>query len=434
MPKKLTTEEFIERAKKVHGDKYDYSKVEYINATTKVCIICPVHGEFWQTPSVHLSGCGCIKCVNKFPHTQKTFIEKAIKIHGNKYDYSKVNYKNNKTKVCIICKEHGEFWIRPDQHLQKRGCPKCGGTKKLTEKEFKIKSNLIHKFKYDYSKTEYKNYETKVCIVCPTHGEFWQTPHAHLNGQGCPYCNGNVKLSQIDFIKKAKEIHGDKYDYSKVKYVNYDAKVYIICPKHGEFLQTPHMHIQGQGCPKCSRNYKLSEVKFIKTAKQVHGDKYDYSKVEYVNSDTKVCIICPKHSEFWQTPHNHLNGQGCPYCKISKLEEKVKKILEENKIEYIHSKTFEWLKNDGHLYLDFYLPKYNIAIECHGEQHFNNIDFFGGAEEFIKRIKLDSLKYRLCNEQNIPILYYANSEHKDYFSKVYTDINELIKKINETNR
>ena len=433
MPKKLTTEQFIEKAKKVHGDKYDYSKVEYIDATVKVCIICPIHGEFLQLPSIHLSGCGCIKCANKCHHTKKTFIEEAIKIHGNKYDYSKVDYKNNKTKVCISCKEHGEFWIRPDHHLQGQGCPKCGGTKKLTTKEFEEKSNLIHKFKYDYSKVEYKNNETKVCIICPIHGEFWQTPHAHLGGQGCQCCNGNIKLSVLEFIKKATEIHNNKYDYSKVKYVDYDTKVCIICPIHGEFWQTPHAHLGGQGCPKCSKNYKLDNETFIENAKKIHGDKYDYSKVEYLNSEIKVCIICSKHGEFWQTPHNHLNGQGCPYCNASKLEEKVKKLLEENNIEFIRGKTFEWLKNNRHLYLDFYLPKYNIAIECHGEQHFENVDFFGGTKEFIKRIKLDSLKYRLCNENNIPILYYANSEHKEYFSKVYTDINELIKEINGGN-
>ena len=131
----LTTESFIEKAKKVHGDKYDYSKVEYKNCKTKVCIICPKHGEFWQEARQHLSGRGCPECKRKKCGSSqksniKDFINKAKEVHGNKYDYSKVEYKNSKTKVCIICPEHGEFWQRPYVHLLGQGCPKCGNKKK----------------------------------------------------------------------------------------------------------------------------------------------------------------------------------------------------------------------------------------------------------------------------------------------------------------
>ena len=432
MGKKLTTKEFVKKARQIHGDKYDYSKIEYKGANNKVCIICPIHGEFWQKAITHLNGSGCIKCANKMHHTLDSFIKKAKEVHGDKYDYSKVEYINNKTKVCIICPEHGEFWQRPDKHLSRgSGCPKCGGTSKLKLSEFIEKANFLHKNKYDYSKVNYENYETKVCIICPIHGEFWQTPHAHLNGQGCPYCNGNLKLDKKQFIKKAKEVHGDKYDYSKVNYENYETKVCIICSKHGEFWQTPHAHLNGQGCPHCAVNHKLSNKDFLEKAKQIHGDRYDYSKVNYKNNETKVCIICPKHGEFWQTAHNHLQGQGCPYCSKSKLEIKISELLKENGIEFCHGKTFEWLKNNGHLYLDFYLPKQNIAIECHGEQHFDVVNFFGGLEEFIKRIKLDSLKYRLCNEHGIKILYYSLKKHDDYFSKVYTNFDDIKQIINE---
>lgn len=176
---------------------------------------------------------------------------------------------------------------------------------------------------------------------------------------------------------------------------------------------------------------KLTTKEFVKKARQIHGDKYDYSKIEYINNKTKVCIICPEHGEFWQTPHAHLNGQGYPYCSKSKLEIKISELLKENGIEFCHGKTFEWLKNNGHLYLDFYLPKQNIAIECHGEQHFDVVNFFGGLEEFIKRIKLDSLKYRLCNEHGIKILYYSLKKHDDYFSKVYTNFDDIKQIINE---
>ena len=126
----MNTQKFIEKAKRIHGDKYDYSKVEYVNATTKVCIICPRHGEFWQQPYGHLSGRGCslcgrVKLGNSKRHTTKEFISKAREIHGNKYDYSKIVYESATKKVCVICHVHGEFWQRPSSHLQGQGCPKC---------------------------------------------------------------------------------------------------------------------------------------------------------------------------------------------------------------------------------------------------------------------------------------------------------------------
>ena len=144
--KKLTTEIFIKNAKNVHGDKYDYSKVEYVNAHTKVCIICLEHGEFWQTPSNHLSGKGCILCANVKKITTEEFIKRAKEVHGNKYDYSKVEYINNKIKVCIICPIHGEFWQMPINHLLGRGCKVCvGNSYNYLTNEWVQKAKEIHR-------------------------------------------------------------------------------------------------------------------------------------------------------------------------------------------------------------------------------------------------------------------------------------------------
>ena len=440
--KKYNNLDFIKKAKDVHKDKYDYSKVVYINCDTKVCIVCPEHGEFWQAPKAHLHGQGCPKCAiisthEKQKNNKENFIEASKIIHGNKYDYSKVQYENNKKKVCIIChekdeegNEHGEFWQKPNSHLYGRGCPYCGKTKKLTLSEFVKRAEKIHQKEYDYSKVDYVNYETKVCIICPEHGEFWQTPHAHLNGQRCPICYGSIKLDTESFIERAKCLHGNKYDYSKVDYVNYETKVCIICPEHGEFWQTPHMHLDGDGCPLCGKRV-YDQDSFIKYANQTHINKYDYSKVKYVNSEEKVCIICPEHGEFWQTPHNHISlKQGCPICCESKLERQIRILLEKEKINFEKEKTFEWLKNKGSLYLDFYLPDYNMAVECNGAQHFEPIKFFGGIETFLNRQKLDFLKYELCAEHNIKIIYFSNKKY-NYFKKVITEENELIKAIHE---
>ena len=355
------------------------------------------------------------------------FIERAQKIHGTKYDYSKVIYIKSSEKVCIICPEHGEFWQTPNSHItSKQGCPKCGKTGKLTQEEFIKKARHIHNDKYDYSKVQYVNSQTKVCIICPEHGEFWQTPSSHLDRQGCRKCYGNYKSNTEEFIEKAKKIHGDKYDYSKVQYVNNKTKVCIICPIHGEFWQKPNVHLRGNGCINCKyetdvKKRTKTKEQFIQDAIKTHGNRYDYSKVEYINNHTKICIICNEtnkyghiHGEFWQKPNNHIHGQQCPKCakKMSRLERRVQDFLIENDFLFIKEKKFEWL---GDLRLDFFLPDYNIAIECQGEQHFKPVDFAGKGEEWAKENLIetkqrDSLKYNLCNEHNIQILYYTTKK------------------------
>ena len=327
-----TSEKFIKSAKEVHGDKYDYSKVKYTKAREKVCIICPIHGEFWQTPDAHLrQKQGCPKCSGKKVSTEE-FIKKAKKIHNNRYNYSKVEYINAKAKVCITCPIHGEFWQLPEVHLRGGGCPKCSG-KNITTEEFINRAREVHGDKYDYSKVKYGDSKTKVCIICPKHGEFWQLPGNHLRGKGCILCSKPV-YNTNSFIEEAKKVHGDKYDYSKAKYTKAIEKVCIICPIHGEFWQTPNSHLRGQGCPKCGGSKQLTTKEFIGKAREIHGDKYDYSKVEYVNANTKVCIICPIHGEFWQTPTSHLNSSGCPVCGKGFTKEYKFNLLKEFESEY----------------------------------------------------------------------------------------------------
>ena len=372
--------------------------------------------------------------------TTEEFIKKCYNKFGNKFDYSKIEYKNGKTKVCIICPEHGEFYVRPSDFLRSiYGCSKCadvynGEKRKKSKEDFILRAREIHGWKYDYSKVEYVNNHTKVCIICPEHGEFWMKPNCHFFKQGCPKC-GKMEMSKKrtltteEFIKRAREIHGDKYDYSKVKYKGCFSKVCIICPEHGEFWQTPNSHLNGIGCSKCSKKCKLTKEEFILKAREIHGDKYDYSKVEYVNNHTKVCIICPEHGEFWQTPNSHLNGNGCPNCNEYKLEKEIYKILKEKNIKFIQHFNKKWL---GRQHLDFYLPDYKIAIECQGKQHFEPIEFFGGEEVFKYITSLDYIKYKLCKNNNVTIFYYSNKDYKNTYQNIYnksnffTNKNELI--------
>lgn len=307
----------------------------------------------------------------------------------------------------------------------------------MTLDGFIKKAKEVHGDKYDYSKVEYKNSKTKVCIICPIHGEFFQTPYNHLKGFGCSKC-GHEKTSSAKtsntstFIEKAMSVHNDKYDYSKTNYINTKTKVCIICPEHGEFWQTPSTHLSGGGCWKCglqriSNVRKYTTEKFIEKAKKIHGDKYDYSKVDYVDSKTKVCIICPKHGEFWQTPNNHINGLGCAECGHeykSLFEEDVFSKLKELNIRMIRQKTFDWLKYRTNMFLDFYLPDYNIAIEVQGEQHYKPSDFFGGEETFVNQQKRDKKKFDLCKKHNIKIFYLRNRNKYN--------LNEIMQYINET--
>lgn len=301
-----------------------------------------------------------------------TFIWKAIQKHGYKYDYRKVNYINSQTKVCIICPEHGEFWQRPNDHLMKKGCLKCGI----------VKSSVKQSMEFN------------------------------------------------EFITRAKKIHNDKYDYTEVKYVNNRTKICIICPKHGKIWITPFSHLQGQGCPKCNDNFPLTTESFSKKAKHVHNNKYDYSRVNYVNSQKKVCIICPIHGEFWQKPSKHLQGQGCPKCANEKniSELKIKGFLEKHFDNVKYQVKFDWL---GKQSLDFYLPDYNIAIEYQGRQHF--IDIHNNNSEFVKTCKRDKLKFIKYVKNNIKLIYFTYDKRNlpiKYNSDIITEEYELINFIN----
>lgn len=371
----LSTIDFINKSKEVHGDKYDYTLTEYKNSKTKVEIFCKEHGKFLILPESHISGSGCPKCAGR-GLTNEEIIENFKSIHGNFYDYSKVNFSKMHSKITIICPEHGEFEMTPAKHMLGHGCRHCG--KKMTKNQFIEKSKETHGEKYDYSLVEFKKVTDKVKIICPEHGEFQIEARQHYRGCGCQKC-GYEKLTVLKkhnkdaFIKKAKEIHGDKYDYSKVEYVNNSTKICIICPEHGEFWQTPGNHINNEnGCPSCYNNIRkdikcLTNQEFIEKATLVHGNKYDYSNINYLNSQVKISIRCAKHGYFWQLPHDHLFGHGCPVC--GKIESKP-----ENEIyEYIVSilgpenvkKRVRNILPSGKE-IDIYVPSKKIGIEYNG--------------------------------------------------------------------
>lgn len=320
--------------------------------------------------------------------------------------------------------------------------------KRKTTKQFIVDAYEIHGNKYDYSKVEYVDCATKVCIICPEHGEFWQVANDHIRGNGCPKCalksraNKNRKTGD-KFIEEAVGIHGNKYDYSKVIYKDASTNVTIICPIHGEFEMRPHNHIgtHRQGCPLCGDmrkgDYQRGDTeKFIEDARKVHGDKYDYSKVEYYNNRQKVCIICPEHGEFWQKPLDHIHAHGCPECgKTLDISEKlVLKELQNVFDDVVYQYRPEWLGNiTSRQSLDFYLPKYNIGVEYQGRQHFAPIRKFGGEEGYAKIVERDIRKFNKCKDNGVKVFYvsFEKTLPKEYHDKIYVTTEELITAIKE---
>jgi len=311
-----TVKEFINKAKTVHGDLYDYSKVDYTNTSTKVLIVDPDYGEFWQLAGNHLSGQGHpgrgVESARKVrTKTLEKFLHEIKLIHGDLYSYSKAIYTGAFNKITIICSKHGEFEQTPDSHRRGSGCPKCVGKNKTTD-EFIAQARKVHGDLYDYSKVEYIGTHEKLLIIDPEFGEFWQEAASHLSGVGSPIRKGGVKITTDEFIKRAKDVHGDLYNYSKVKYIGAFDKVLIIDPEYGEFWQEANVHLQGSGNPERGGTVKLNRESFIDRAIAIHGDLYDYSKVAYINVDTPIIIIDTKYGEFLQRPEVHLRGSGHP--------------------------------------------------------------------------------------------------------------------------
>jgi hypothetical protein len=297
--------------------------------------------------------------------------------------------------------------------------------KKKTNEQFVKEAEELHSGKYDYSLVEYKGALTKIKIICPTHGVFEQTPNSHIQGSGCIKCrNNNLLYSLEEFIKKAKEVHGEKYDYSLVEYNDCKIKIKIVCPAHGVFEQTPDSHIRGAGCPSCSGNKKLTTKEFIKKAKEVHGEKYDYSLTDYKGVDNIIKIVCPIHGIFEQTPYKHVRRkQGCAVCKFSHGEREIYNILKNNNIKFIHQYRFKNCKFKNPLPFDFYLPEDNICIEFQGIQHFKKIDFWGGENMLKKQKEHDKIKENYCIENNIKLIkinYNDNIEECMYSNLSFT--------------
>ena len=355
MPARLSKEQFVEKARQIHSDKYDYSFVEYVNNSTHVKIVCPIHGEFKQTPNAHLMGQACPECGKKIKADKKRlsvsdFIKNAKKVHGNKYDYSLVEYNSSKSKVKIICPVHGEFEQTPNAHLRNGGCAKCG------------KQSMADK----------------------------------------------QSLTTETFIQKAIKVHGHKYIYDCVDYVSSRDNVVIKCPIHGEFSKLPAMHLLGQGCTTCAIeqryfNLRLTNDEFIRKSSEIHNNKYDYSLTKYEKMSTKVKIICPIHGEFEQVAGYHVHGAGCQVCgvRLSKPELEIQSLLDSLGIRYSSSDR----SVIPPLELDIVIPDHNLAIEFNG--------LIWHSEKYGKDRHYHSHKTKLCNDAGFRLVHIWEDDWRD---------------------
>lgn len=426
--RRLTTEEIKERIIEKFGDKFDLSQVEYKGDKVAINFTCPKHRLVTITPNnLWKSPCGCPHCSREnreVPNkmTTERFIKESIEKHKGKYTYKNTEFIDGDTRVTITCPIHGDFPQLPYHHLNGHGCPKCVGRNKTTESVIE-EFIQVHGDKYNYSKVDYKGDRTPVTITCPIHGDFPQTPNRHLQGNGCKHCareriNAAVRkriLPFSEFLKEAREIHGDKYEYDEINYKDSHTPIHIKCKDCGyEFDLAPYRHIRGEktGCQQCARKetgikQRKTPEQFILDAIKVHGNKYDYSKTQYVRAHDDVTIICPKHGEFELKANDHLNGIGCSICNESRLERSIRLFLQDNHIPYEPQSHINGLL--GRQSVDFYLPQYNLAIECQGKQHFGD---GGWGDNFELTYYRDIKKAKTLKKNNIDLIYYT-TEDKD---------------------
>lgn len=346
--------------------------------------------------------------------TQEEVIARFRARHGDKYDYSKVVFTRMKDDVIVICPIHGEFKISAHNHARGTGCAACAG-KCHTMVDRIEKAREVHSVKFEYLPFDFKNGDSVMNIICSAHGLFHRTVQQHINEKnGCPYCYKESRTNANNFEERARDKHGDKYEYLD-PYIKSDQEIRVRCKIHDIIFKIkPRDHIRGQGCRLCgiervADNCRLTFDEFVERSNIKHNFKYDYSESKYINGRTPTTIICPIHGPFPQTPEMHMYGHGCPYCKESYGEKEIAKWLDENNIGYkreyfVYPKQLSLIGRNK-FRVDFFIPKHNIIIEYHGEQHYNKHKFFHESEEkFQDQLDRDKRLRDYCKENKIRLI------------------------------
>jgi hypothetical protein len=384
-------------------------------------------------------------------HNKQSFLKKSKEKWGENYfDYSLMNYINQKTKIKLRCIKHNLIFEQtPDSNLRSCGCPECRKEKfHKTILDNRDNRNIIEEFKkvhgdkYDYSEVGLKESilnDNKVKIICPTHGPFYQNYNAHLKGCGCEKCAGRRYDGETEFISLAKIIYGDLYGYSNTKYIDSNTNILVTCNRHNIDFSVKPLNFLRPGhftCPLCDTRV-INTESFIERSKQLFGeDLYDFSETIYTKSKAPVNIRCCICGEIFSVlPDKFLReGIRCPCQRnVWKLESEIETFLKDlNKIYIKEYKFINLLSTKNFpLRFDFYIPDLNLIIECQGLQHFTSIDYFGRTEAYKNQLENDLIKYNYCKSNNIRVIYYTTknnyySYYNNYFSKdLYFDLDSI---------
>jgi hypothetical protein len=358
--------------------------------------------------------------MKKIRFTKEEFIRRAREVHGDKYDYSLVEYKGMNDKVVIVL-EGIKYEQTPNKHILAKRCPEKNTPKKTTE-DFIKEAKAIWGDKYDYSLTEYTGSLKKVKIILDGI-VYEQRANSHLNPQ--KKCVEKEVTFEV-FLKRARLKYGDKYDYSEAKYVNVATPIKIKL-KDSVYYQTPSNHFSF--VPE-NINRRKTREEFVEEANLVHDNKFDYSKTNYTKANTKVIITCPVHGDFTQTPNSHLRGSGCRNCTESKGEKAIAKFLTKNNIHFERQYKFPDCRNIFELPFDFYIPSMRTVIEYDGEQHFKPLPFFGGEKAFEKLKINDKIKSEYCEDNTIDMLRISYVHLNDISQILWRGLNFHMRRLN----
>lgn len=395
---------FLDRVAKSRKDflsRYSYDLLPAsFKGVDKIVVECRRHGAFTISAYQHLYGHGCSACGFEDNGLSKrlgtdAFIRKSKQKFGEKFDYSKTSYVKKGVLLTITCPIHGDINLTPEWHTwSKHGCRKCDVEipREIKKNKAIERATSLNSGKYDYSKVVFTKLDSAVEIVCPRHGSFFQNFFRHsVMGDQCPKCViENGRLTFDSFIERSKKLHGDVYDYSKSIFSQVSDKITITCKEHGDFIQRVSSHLAGNKCRLCYlEDSRLGKEKFIASARKVHGDVYDYSKVVYRGSKEKVEILCPIHGSFWQKPNTHTSSKnGCSFCYESRGERALALVLKKFKLDHIR----EYRIPPRLFRYDFCIPEIKILIEFNGIQHYRPVEFFGGQYEFERTRERDEEK------------------------------------------
>ena len=344
--RKLTKDSFLEKVATIHHhfNDFDFSDSVYLGCCKPFEYRCPKHGKIKVSKARNLyTYLGCSECT--LDRKQEEFINKSTEVHGGKYCYDKVEYVHSKKKVCITCPKHGDFWQIPNGHLLGRCCWGCSyDARSSNTQEFTEKAKEVHGDLYDYSKSEYTGSGKHIEIVCKKHGTFKQSPHSHLKGYGCNKCGGAFLDTDL-CIEKFEEIYGSKFQYSDLDYEGPESLVTIKCNSClGIYSQKVKHHMTRGVCQICLDGCRDLD-NYINTCNEIHENKYEYTKTSFRKLSDIVIVTCPEHGDFQQLASSHKRGFGCVKCSgYSKGEKLVEKYLLDKGINYVCQKGFEGLR------------------------------------------------------------------------------------------